>query len=1403
MGITVLGPLTVNGSAVHSRRDRVVLESLATRPGRPVSPDQLSDALWGDEPPASAPKILQGCVVRLRKLLGPDAVTTSDQGYTLSVGNDELDAQRFTQLVARGRELLSLGEADRAAYLVSDALALWGGEPFADLESWSPAVTETQRLRELRLEAEELWAEAQLRSGRHRQTLAQCRAMVREAPLRERRWTLLAQAHYQAGNQAEALRVLHQLRATLVQQLGIDPGPDAHDLEQAILRQDASLTVADAVGASSTCPWLGLRSYDVADADRYFGREADVAACLDILARTPLLALVGPSGCGKSSLVHAGVAAALRSRGRRVSSIHPGARPVESLSALSSTPADSVVIVDQTEELFTLADDADGRQEFVDALVGLTATHLVVLGLRADHLADLAAYPALSRLVEAGLYLVGGLTPDGLREAIEAPARQAGLVLEPGLVDLLVVEVKEDPGALPLLSHSLVETWKRREGNTLTVEAYRASGGIHGAVAQSAERLYGDVETPQRPLLRDLVLRLVSPGSLGEPVRTRVPRRLIATDAEHEQLIGMLVGARLVTSDEGVLEITHEALARAWPRLQGWLDDDVEGQRTLHHLAAAADAWDTLGRPDSELYRGVRLARALEWQSRTTTTLTATERDFLEAARRVGEAEEADVRERALRQARLIRRQRIVLVGAVGLLALALVAGGVAALQSRRANRNAHIAQRAATTALARGAASRSGTTADIDEALLLGVAGVRLNESPETVSSLMGVLARQPALTWSTPLAGGEPRGIDIAPDGRTAAVMDSLQHVRLIDLESGEELAERQVGPASYEIDWPRRLLFSPDGDVLAASRTVPSRQPVVLLDAATLEPLPQQLGGVPAGRWSVLDLSFSHDSGALAAVLGRATPGPDGEPMTNVVTTWAAGEPDHPTLVRVPDAPDWVAAALSPDGRLLYTGSPTVRVHDLSAGTQRELFDLDVLTNLEVTADGSRLGVTTLEVDSGGLILDADTGRILRRLEMAGEPGTLSFSGDGSRVLLSTWGDREVRVWDTASGDVVATVSPGKADNSTVDLDASGGELVTADIDGAVRRWDLDGQDRYLTRVPLPGLPWELDDGHGACLSLPSADGAFVSYSFDCYSRTPRLLLAEVATASVVGHDAGGRGVNGAGSWHPTRPEYVQVVDGVARVWDGRTGRLLRSRAIPGGGYDASYSADGTELVVSGDTTLRLLDAESLTQLGELDLGQPAWARAGPDGLAFALTGDTAGLGRWMLADLHKGAVLAQGDLRIGVTNGIGMSPDGERASVGGDSGDVVILDLTTGEPVRPPVRAHGGRVWGQAFSADGSRMVSTATDGSVVLWDAETAEVLARTQLPSEALSLATILPDGRVLIAPWWEDPAVYVWDLDTERAIEFACRAAGRDMSREEWGTQFGREPYEPVCPDT
>ena len=270
----------------------------------------------------------------------------------------------------------------------------------------------------------------------------------------------------------------------------------------------------------------------------------------------------------------------------------------------------------------------------------------------------LAAYPSLARLVERGLHLLGGDAGRDLRAAIVSPARQVGLIIEPGLVDLLLRDVEDEPGALPLLSHALLETWKRREGNTLTVDGYRDSGAIRGAVAQSAERVYAGIDPGQQQLLRHVLLRLVTYGGAGEPVRSRVPRRLLGADPQIDSLVDALVTARLVSSDAGVLEVSHEALARAWPRLHAWLEDDVEGQRIRHHLTAAADAWDSMGRPDSELYRGVRLARALEWRSGRGALVTDTEAAFLDASQEAVRSEERSAEERAHQQMRMIRRLR-------------------------------------------------------------------------------------------------------------------------------------------------------------------------------------------------------------------------------------------------------------------------------------------------------------------------------------------------------------------------------------------------------------------------------------------------------------------------------------------------------------------------------------------------------------------------------------------------------------------------------------------------------------------------------------------------------------------------------------------------------------------------
>jgi WD40 repeat protein len=1362
----------------------------------------------------------------LRKVLGNDAIETLAHGYLLALPPDQLDTQRFERLVVRARELLGLGEADRAAYQLTEALSLWRGNPFAELEEWAPAMSEARRLGELRLEAEELRIDALLRTGRHAEVLADVQALVRAAPLREHRWVLQAHAQYQSGQQGEALRTLHQLKTVLTTKLGVDPGPGVLNLEQAILRQDPALLSGGLVVASrSTCPYQGLQAFDVDDADRFFGRQRDVDACLEVLRRTTLLALVGPSGSGKSSLMRAGLGAALRARGAPTVTITPGPRPLEALTALAGAPAGAPLLVDQFEELFSLCEDGTQRQEFVELLGEETRTRTIVIALRADHLADLAAYGDFVRLVERGLYIVGGLGEEGLAQAIEAPARQAGLVIEAGLVDLLVREVKDDPGALPLLSHVLLETWRRREGNTLTVAGYRASGGIHGAVAQSAEALYAKVAVDERHTLRDLVLRLVAPGPQGEPVRSRVPRRMVATDTERDQLIEKLVAARLVTSDDGVLEITHEALARAWPRLRGWLDDDVEGQRMLHHLFAAADAWDSMGRPDSELYRGVRLARIRDLQAGSTTSLTETEQAFLVASQDQAEREEHSAEERARAQTRLIRRLRGVLTGAVVLLVLALAAGGVAAVQSKRAGDNAaraetsrQAAERDAFTTLVRQAALRSEATDDVDLSLLLAVAATRLDRSPESAAALGRALSRNPGLISSAEMTGADHMTLDLSPDDRTVAIVEATHRVQLLDARTGRLVAERQAG-AAREDPGPRSIEFSPDGQVLAVGMTALSRRPVSLLDARTLAETGTRLGGLPGTAWRAADIAYSEDGRYLAAALQMLeTAGNTLEVASTWAAVWRLNSPTKPDLVRLSDD-ERPFVALSPDGGRLYA-LPDRVAHDLRTGERATFFPrpLGWDTAIDLSPDGRWLAFGA-GADQGTALIDTRSLKEVHRLGESSSVVNVRFNADGSRLLTNTWGaPRPAQVWEVATGQLLADLSLTGRSATALDLDAAGETIVSAEAHQAIdslRRWDITGGRRYLRRIPVPDLPWPDLDPSGSCWANVSPGGAHVMY-LPCPYGSPDLadtyVFLDVDRRRSRVSPKQVRGIaNGAGSWRADQPTFLRADGRVIREYDVLSARPVQTRRMGGLVGDVAYSPDGTVAVagqLSGAVTL--LDADNLERLAtplRLEASVVS-VGVGPDNhSAFVMTSSEPGglfwsswPTRWALLDLQQGVVTHEGDLGFFGNYGA-MSPTGDRAVVTGiEGGEVLIIDLVNGKPVRPFVIAHPGNVSGVAFSPDGSRLMTGAEDGSVVLWDSETATEVARVSLPTPGTPAAGFRPDGTLILTQSGAEPALYVWDPSPERATEFACRAAGRELTTDEWRDTFGDLPYQAVC---
>jgi WD domain, G-beta repeat len=367
------------------------------------------------------------------------------------------------------------------------------------------------------------------------------------------------------------------------------------------------------------CPYPGLASFGPGEARWFFGRDeltADLITRLDQRLTTGgIQIVVAPSGAGKSSLLHAGLLPKLAdgaldgSADWPVLTLTPTATPLTALAAhvaelngsnLATDPpallaalrdrmGDErvVVVVDQFEELFTLCTDDQQRRAFIELLHDMAeAGVLVVLGVRADFYAACANYPVLRAALQDRQLVVGPMSEDELRQAIRNPAKAVGLDVEAGLVELLLRDLGDTgttgyaPGRLPLLAHALRTTWQQRHGHTLTVQGYQTTGGIHKAVATTAEDVYTDLDKTGQQMARTLFLRLVKIGDAGADTRRRIPRNELLQGLDIDvasPVLNAFTHHRLLTQDQDTVEITHEALLTAWPRLTEWIGNDRTG----------------------------------------------------------------------------------------------------------------------------------------------------------------------------------------------------------------------------------------------------------------------------------------------------------------------------------------------------------------------------------------------------------------------------------------------------------------------------------------------------------------------------------------------------------------------------------------------------------------------------------------------------------------------------------------------------------------------------------------------------------------------------------------------------------------------------------------------------------
>ncbi len=894
-------------------------------------------------------------------------------------------------------------------------------------------------------------------------------------------------------------------------------------------------------------PYRGLQAFEESDADLFFGREELVAELVAWVGRARFLALIGASGSGKSSLLRAGLIPAFRKQQSKTKVVlmTPTSHPLEELasrllgderagrlrafaedlrtdprsvvfelrrstSSQASRDHQTLIAVDQLEELFTLCRDEDERRAFLEALAYASGIDeasaespiesgraVVVLTLRADFYASIAPYPMVRDAIAASQKYVGAMSSDELRRAIEEPARRGGWIFVPGLVDLLLRDVGSEPGALPLLSHALLETWQRRRGTTMTLRSYDESGGVTGAIARTADRVYEtELTDRQRPIARDTFLRLTELGEGAQDTRRRVRLdELIPSDearaAEVRTVLEKLAAARLVTVEEETVNVAHEALIREWPTLQEWLRSDRDSLRLHRRLTEAATEWQLSGRDESLLFRGGRLA-----QTRETTeyrvALNPLEREFLEASIDIEEREAADREasrqrevdaaqalaaaearraEEAARSARGLRRRAAMLAGA---LVIAGILAGVAFIASQQSAANAALAdQRAAeardNAALAdqraqeasesetqaeeqakRALAQRLGADAsqvlltggDPELASLLALNGLNVGYTPQADGALQRAGRRLSGKLFEHD---DSVQSMVVTPDGLTM-ITQAGATVSIWDVQSGIITSSFPAPLGDYGYSY---LELSTDGSILLAAAYV---GPGALYRLSGRSPTTAEL---IQGDCPTLDARGIRTISGDGKVLATYLVGSAGAELQDVV---AVTIPDCAPIGRVSDVIDLDDPALNGDGTRLaasIANSSIMAVWDLTSGQEIKRFGADVgqFGHSTFSADGSKLAVGSF--DPTARVFDPLTGELLQTYRGHSDAvAEAVFSLDGTRLLTSSV-DHTARIWDTeTTTEIRRFVHADSVWQSW--FSADGVNVFTASEDGTARLW-----------------------------------------------------------------------------------------------------------------------------------------------------------------------------------------------------------------------------------------------------------------------------------------------------------------------------------------------------------
>ena len=1145
------------------------------------------------------------------------------------------------------------------------------------------------------------------------------------------------------------------------------------------------------------CPYIGLPPFVTEDARFFFGREGVIARLLEALAAGPLIALIGASGSGKSSVLSAGLIPAASASGDPQDGYHcvritPTADPIGQLEdalslwsgtsvsgllddapakiadtlAIARPPQPLLLIVDQMEELHTLCDDERARREFIRGLLtvidGDNTRNRVVIAVRTDFYAQCRDDPDLGpkmRDREVDLWPMGKTE---LRSAIERPAALVGLRVDPRLREMLLEDVGDEPGKLPLLSHALRASFKRRQGSELTVEDYIAIGRVKGAVSETAEEAYADLDWGQKKVAKSIFMLCTAGGGKIPYTRRPLPR----SDFDPECFPGAdavldgLAAARLLTlakdrSEEQTVEIAHEALIRFWTRLETWLEDSSAQQELRQDLITAAGKWHKSERSSGWLYHGANLEEARKLLAgHSPIPLPLTAREFLAAS-------QAEAKRRS-------RRFRFLAVGLA--VALLLASVGVAAAVTQFGQKNAQ--QRIAAARQVVGEIASVGST-NPGLARQLLAAARRVAATDQTTGALLTSLSIPREYDFR-----GLVRAAAYSPRAPLLAVGTD-QGLTLMDASTGAVISN--VSSTGYI----SAVAFSPRGGLLATG----GRDGDVRLWNIS-DPAHPRLTATLRFQEAIISVLTFGLSGMLAVTLDN-----------NAVGLFNTNDLAVPVLLHVfpgyDTAPLYPGMALSPDGHVLAVGGPndTVQLWDITSPAHP-------IPLASMAGPSPAVDALAFSPDGHLLAAAADLNSTVRVWDVTDSrhpelrPGLASGAMDGAALAFSPRGHtlavaagNGIQLWnlgDPVNPSQVTTLTGHSNTVNTVAFSPDGQTLATGSDDQTLCLWDIADAGNS---IPLADISANAStpavfspDGHLMVVGNPPVLWD-VSNPAKPVELTPFPTGIAAGTAQQVAFSPGGQMVAGEGN------------DGTITLWDLSHLRhpkaLARLRAQPGAlaftGRRTLDDAIGTTIrrwdirVPARPVAISSLSVPSA-------LGQPPFMAGSAALLSLA---EPAGPGALTsLAEHHRSATL------------LALSPGGRTLATAASGQPVTLWNVSQSPATQLTTLSAAGTVPQAVFSPDGNALAFVGPQG-ISLWDiANIARPAIITTLTTNGFGFAaaTFNPAGD-LLATVGQDGTVQLWDMKIPRILQRLCSGIGAAITRAQWNHYVPGIPYNKPCP--